>query len=76
MELSVSQKSQRNRAVRWSLAALAAVGLAVGALALSGGLVASSSHPGARPAVQAPAVGEPTLYGECLNSQPLEGPTC
>ena len=76
MELSVRQKSQRNRAIGWSLAALAAMGMAVGALALSGRLVTTSTHPSTRPAVQAPAASEPSLYGECLNAQPLEGPAC
>lgn len=76
MELSVSRDSQRNRAIRWSLAALAAVVLAVGALAQFGSHVASGTHPNTRTAVQAPAVNEPTLSGECLEAQPLNGPIC
>ncbi len=52
MELSISPKSQRNRAIRWTLAALTAAGLVVAGLALSVGQSASGSHSVARPAVQ------------------------
>ena len=76
MELSVSRKPERNRAIRLSLAAVAAAGIVIAALVLSGDHAASGPHPGARPAVQAPTVSEPTLSGECLNAQPLEGSTC
>ena len=76
MELSVSRNSQRNRTIRWSLAAVVVVGLAIAWLALSAGHAASGTHLGTRPAAQAPWVNEPTLSGECLNAQPLEGPTC
>ena len=76
MKHSVSQNSQRYRAIRLSLAALVAVAIAVVALALSATQITSGTHPGTRPAVQAPAVNEPILSGECLKAQPVEGPTC
>ena len=76
MEHGVSQNSQRYRAIRLSLAGLAAVAIAVVALALSASHTTSGTHPGTRPTVQAPAGNEPTLSGECLKAQPAEGPTC